>query len=61
MVGSVIFGIDCNTLEQPDNQFRVMGKRLATLNKMQAVKLALIAYMPEVCIHFCHSPDFTSK
>jgi hypothetical protein len=48
MVGSTIFGLDCNSLDHPDNQFRIMGKRLANLNKMQAVKLALIAYMPEV-------------
>ncbi|CAB3380928.1 Hypothetical predicted protein [Cloeon dipterum] len=50
MVGSTIFGIDCNTLEEPHNQFRVMGQRLATLSKTQAMKLALIAYMPEISL-----------
>ncbi|CAB3365185.1 Hypothetical predicted protein [Cloeon dipterum] len=48
VIGSCIFGIKCNTIKEPNNQFRVMGKRLLEIRPWQAVKAILVFYFNDL-------------
>jgi cytochrome P450 family 6 len=39
IIGSCAFGIDCNSLENPNSKFRVMGKQMINFPKPQALKI----------------------
>ncbi|CAB3365186.1 Hypothetical predicted protein [Cloeon dipterum] len=50
IIGSCIFGITCNTIKEPNNQFRVMGKKLFEFDFVQALKSMISFFMPEVAM-----------
>ncbi|XP_059491240.1 cytochrome P450 9e2-like [Neocloeon triangulifer] len=52
IVGSCIFGIECNSIQNPDNQFRSMGKRLTTKSVVQAFKVLFVVFIPKVFAKF---------
>ncbi len=48
IIGSCAFGIDCNSLENPNSKFRVMGKQMINFKKPQALKIFFAMMFREV-------------
>ncbi|XP_050077604.1 cytochrome P450 6A1-like [Anopheles maculipalpis] len=47
VIGSCAFGIECNTLENPNSQFRQMGKRMINLPKLKSLKVFIAMMFPK--------------
>ncbi|CAB3366382.1 Hypothetical predicted protein [Cloeon dipterum] len=49
VVGSCAFGIKCNSLSEPDNQFRKMGKEIMSPSTLwRQIEIALIFFLPKI-------------
>lgn len=50
VVGSVAFGVECNSLKNPDSIFRKKGLRIFELTKMEKIKRALTSLLPKIIV-----------
>jgi len=48
VIGSVAFGLECNSLKDPDAKFRVMGRKVFQASPYRALKIFLAAQFPEI-------------
>ncbi|XP_018319270.2 uncharacterized protein LOC108732805 [Agrilus planipennis] len=48
VIASVGFGIECNCLKNPDNEFREYGKKLIEVEGLQAIKTLFVLLMPKI-------------
>jgi cytochrome P450 family 9 len=48
VIATVAFGIQCNTLENPDNEFYKMGKELNKLSILRIIIFIAYTFMPNV-------------
>ncbi|XP_059491239.1 cytochrome P450 9e2-like isoform X2 [Neocloeon triangulifer] len=52
IIGSTSFGIKCNSIKNPDNDFRRMVKKLLGANFIQVIKLVIVMFLPEIAMKF---------
>lgn len=52
VIGSYAFGLDCNTLENPDSDFRKYGKRMFEQSFKGVLKLLIITTFPHGLLRF---------
>uniref|UniRef100_A0A182W6V2 Cytochrome P450 n=1 Tax=Anopheles minimus TaxID=112268 RepID=A0A182W6V2_9DIPT len=52
VIGSVAFGLECNSLKDPDAKFRVMGRKVFEASRYRALKVFLAAQFPEIARAF---------
>ncbi|XP_049307459.1 probable cytochrome P450 6a21 isoform X3 [Bactrocera dorsalis] len=59
VIGSCAFGIDCNSLKNPNDPFRQMGRRVFTDQRHGPLALALIILFPKLSrrLHIKITPD----
>ncbi|XP_017468127.1 PREDICTED: probable cytochrome P450 6a21 [Rhagoletis zephyria] len=59
VIGTCAFGIEVNSLKNPSDEFRVMGKRVFTDLRYGRIGLALIQSFPKMCqrLHIKSTPD----
>lgn len=50
VIGSCAFGIKCDSLKNPDCEFRVKGKELLKVDFLTALKSLVMMFLPEVRI-----------
>ncbi|XP_059485219.1 cytochrome P450 6j1-like [Neocloeon triangulifer] len=48
VIASCAFGVKCNSIENPNTEFRVKGKKLTELDFWKAIKSFIIFFLPEV-------------
>ncbi|CAB3365212.1 Hypothetical predicted protein [Cloeon dipterum] len=48
VIGSCAFGVSIDSVYEPHNQFRAMGKRMLEVDFIQAIKNACIVFLPEL-------------
>lgn len=49
VIGSCAFGIDCNSLKNPDAEFRQMGRKIFTPNLARLFIFVLVSAVPNLC------------
>lgn len=50
VIGSCAFGLNVNSIKDPQDQFRVMGRRMLEVDLIQGIKNAIIFFLPKVSI-----------
>nr|AAK32960.1 cytochrome P450 [Anopheles gambiae] len=48
IIGSVAFGLECNSLKDPEAKFRAMGRKVFQLSPYRALKIFLSAQFPKI-------------
>uniref|UniRef100_A0A182KDV4 Cytochrome P450 n=1 Tax=Anopheles christyi TaxID=43041 RepID=A0A182KDV4_9DIPT len=48
VIGSVAFGLECNSLNDPEAKFRVMGRKVFQASRYRALKVFLAAQFPQI-------------
>jgi hypothetical protein len=48
VIGSCAFGINVNSIEDPNDKFRVMGRKMLEVDFVQGLKNACIIFIPRV-------------
>lgn len=48
VIGSCAFGLECNSLKNPDAEFRKMGKRAFTQTRWDAIKMVVMRSYPKI-------------
>lgn len=51
VIGSCAFGLSVNSIENPKDQFRVMGRKMLEVDFIQGLKNACIIFAPGVIIY----------
>ncbi|XP_050078189.1 cytochrome P450 6A1-like [Anopheles maculipalpis] len=52
VIGSVAFGLECNSLKDPEAKFRVMGRKVFQLSRYRALKIFLAGQFPQIARAF---------
>ncbi|GJQ82003.1 hypothetical protein Trydic_g6882 [Trypoxylus dichotomus] len=60
VIGNCAFGIECNSLKNPNTEFRVKGKRLLNLSRFENMLLFLSMTFPNV-MRFLKTPFFPKE
>ncbi|CAB3365204.1 Hypothetical predicted protein [Cloeon dipterum] len=50
VIGSCAFGINCNSIDNPNSELKVMGKKLIHMDAWRAIKAFIIMFLPEIGI-----------
>ncbi|XP_036333110.1 cytochrome P450 6a9-like [Rhagoletis pomonella] len=63
VIGSCAFGIDCNSLKNPKDPFREMGRRVFIDQRHSLVGIAFIILFPKLCrrLHIKLTPDHITE
>jgi cytochrome P450 family 6 len=48
IIGSCAFGLECHTLEEEDSEFRVFGRNLFKMTRLESFKRLFAVTFPEV-------------
>lgn len=51
IIGTCAFGLECNSLRNPDSEFRRIGKRALELEPLEALKVFVVSAMPAGLAH----------
>lgn len=59
VIGSCAFGLDCNSLKDPENEFRVMGRKSFTQQRHNMLVIAFLFNSPELArkLHMKQTDD----
>jgi hypothetical protein len=49
-----VFGVECDSINDRDAYFRVMGRKLFETDFIQGLKVATISFLPEVSYYISH-------
>lgn len=52
IIGSCAFGLECNSFESEDAEFRKQGKKLFSINFLKAIKIAIVFSVPKLASFF---------
>lgn len=47
VIGSAAFGIECNTMKDPDNEFRTAGRKIFEPSLIQTIKIFFVVQFPD--------------
>jgi cytochrome P450 family 6 len=50
VIGSCAFGLNVNSIEDPNDNFRVMGRKMLEVDFIQGLKNACIIFTPKVTL-----------